>query len=429
MIDSLMKKDSLNNGGKKMKRAHSLLAAICLFFFLSQNTSLAKDVEIGGNVSHNLVFLLKENRLFQNVTHFKILLEKNFLNNKGKLHLSFKGDYDSIQDKELISLDKSYGDVYLKNTDLRIGRQIINWGTADRINPTNFITPRKFSLKKIEPVTEPIACFQGTYYNKGADVTTVIVFDNQFKQIPMEVKEKLRKLVPGSEDFPNPVEPKKTINNMEFALKVDTMLADNNIKFSYFHGWEDYPALWIEYEPGFPPHFNAKSQYRRVNKVGLSTVGTFEKATLWSELAYIMPERIEEMNLSNILFSMNKPYLQAVLGADYTFGDIYLEGQYIYYENGSLISPYFQYQQGEEVQPAHYFMISSYNSNWIRNWRLDSIVSLQDQSCALIPQYGFYISEATRLFLRGTLFFGNEDTEFGRLKDKESVSMSIKISF
>ncbi|MCD6231301.1 hypothetical protein J7K28_01550 [Candidatus Aerophobetes bacterium] len=399
-----------------------LLVTICFLLFLKDGCE-ANEIEVGGSISHNLIYLLKENRLLENATYFKIFLEKYFFNHKGKFHLSFKGDYDSVQNKELIKLNEAYGDVYLKNIDLRMGRQIIRWGTADGINPTSFVTPPEFSFEESEPIVEPIACFRGTYYNRGTDVTAVIVFNNQFRAIPVEIEEELQKSVHGEGNLLLLLEPAKTLNNMEYAFKIDTRLVNNDVRLSYFHGWEDYPALWINNE------FEVKSQYRRVNKVGLATAGIAGKGALWSEVAYVIPEKIEEMNSANTLFTMNKPYFQLILGIDYTFKEMYLEGQYIYYGNGSLISPYFRFQRGEKVPAAHYFMVSSHNFNKIRNLRLDSIVNLGDQSYILIPQYGFYISEGVYLSLRGVLFFGNEKAEFGRLKDKELVNLGVKISF
>ncbi|GAH84230.1 unnamed protein product, partial [marine sediment metagenome] len=76
---------------------------------------------------------------------------------------------------------------------------------------------------------------------------------------------------------------------MEFALKVEKRIADWDTKLSYFHGWEDYPALWIELQPGLIPQFEARAQYQQVDKVGLATAGSLKKVGLWSEVAYVMP--------------------------------------------------------------------------------------------------------------------------------------------
>jgi len=68
------------------------------------------------------------------------------------VYLSFKGGYDSIRKDSIepVKLDEAYADIYLKNTDLRVGRQVVSWGTADGINPTNYINPRELSLTDTE---------------------------------------------------------------------------------------------------------------------------------------------------------------------------------------------------------------------------------------------------------------------------------------
>lgn len=43
-------------------------------------------------------------------------------------------------------LREAYVDVRLGRLDLRLGKQIIVWGRADRLNPTDNLTPRNFTL-------------------------------------------------------------------------------------------------------------------------------------------------------------------------------------------------------------------------------------------------------------------------------------------
>ena len=415
-----------------MKRIIVAMLGIVSLLFIWGNISLAKDIELGGDISHNLFYLSREGELSQNITQYKLFLEKDFRGGDGKMYLSFKGGYDSLGEEnvEPIKLDQAYADIYLKNTDLRVGRQIVSWGTADGINPTNYINPKELSLTETEPGGKPLACLKATYYGKKADMTGVIVFDFEPQEIPEELEIAIGQLIPGFGGFPSPAEIENTLENMEFALKVEKRIADWDTKLSYFHGWEDYPALWIELQPGFPPRFKAKSQYQPVDKVGLATAGSLKKVGLWSEIAYVMPREIEEMRNAFISFSMNKPYLQAVLGADYTLGKIYVEGQYIYYQNGSLLSPYNQYETGEDITAGNYLMVqSSYGINQVHSLRLGGIVNLQDSSYTLMPQYTYALNEVTDLSLRGILFLGGGGTEFGRLKSIESIGFGIKTSF
>jgi len=312
----------------------------------------------------------------------------------------------------------------LKNTDLRIGRQVISWGTADGINPTNYINPKEISFTDIETKGKPLTCARATYYGKNIILTGVGISDYEPLSIPQEIK---------NLGFSDPTEPENILANMEFALKVEKRISNWDVKLSYFSGWEDYPALWIKpILPGSTVALSPQSIYQRINKIGLATASTFKGIGLWTETAYVLPRKIEEMEqLGNILFSMNEPYFQSVAGANYTFeNDIYLEGQYIYYGNGSLISPYVQYAAGEKVNPGKYLMVhSSWTLDQIHTLGLTGIDTLQDNSFILMPQYTYAINQVIDISLKAALFFGDAGTEFGGLKDKSLIDLSAKISF
>ena len=135
-----------------MKKIVVVMIGIALLLFISGNVCLAEGIELGGDISHNLFYLSRQGELSQNITQYGLFLKKNFRGGKGKVYLSFKGGYDSIMEDSIepVKLDEAYADIYLKNTDLRVGRQVVSWGTADGINPTNYINPRELSLTDTE---------------------------------------------------------------------------------------------------------------------------------------------------------------------------------------------------------------------------------------------------------------------------------------
>ena len=142
-----------------MKRIVVVMIGIVSLLFISGNVCLAEGIELGGDISHNLFYLLREGELSQNITQYGLFLKKNFRGGKGKVYLSFKGGYDSIVEGsiEAVKLDEAYADFYLRNTDIRIGRQVVSWGTADGINPTNYINPSDLSLTETEFKGKPLA--------------------------------------------------------------------------------------------------------------------------------------------------------------------------------------------------------------------------------------------------------------------------------
>ncbi len=420
-----------------MQKIKLSFIGMALLLIVSQSSCWAGEVKMKGNISQDLIYFTESRKFYSSVIQYELSLEKYF-GNKGKAYLSFKGGYDSMQGEtsglEIITLDEAFADIYLKNTDISIGRRVINWGTADMINPTNYINPREISFAGIQVKGKPVTCAQAAYYGRNITLTGVGIFDYEPLKIPEEMK-KIPFLFGCLEEFEDPTEPENTLKNMECALRIEKRISNWDIKLSYFSGWDDYPALWLKFKPlPSPPffEFHPRSAYQRVNKIGLSTASTHKGVGLWTETAYVLPHRIEEMDQQgNILFSMNEPYLQSVAGINYHFGrDIYLEGQYIYYGNGSLVSPYVQHVAGEKVDPGNYLMVHfSWTLGQVHTLALTGIGNLQDRSSIVMPQYTYAINRVTDLSLKVVLFFGDSGTDFGGLRDKSFIDLSTKISF
>jgi len=98
----------------------------------------------------------------------------------GKLHIGLDGLIPLNGGEAQFNLGEAYLDWYLDTTDWRIGRQVINWGTADGFNPTNVINPRETlspaALADGALEGEPVLAIQGSYYLPlGGSLTGVAV--------------------------------------------------------------------------------------------------------------------------------------------------------------------------------------------------------------------------------------------------------------
>jgi len=58
-----------------------------------------------------------------------------------------------------------------------------------------------------------------------------------------------------------------------------------------------------------------------------------------------------------------------------------------------------------------------------------TIANLKDSSCILMPQYTCAVNQVTDLLLKAVFFLGEEELEFGSLKGKSMIALSVKISF
>lgn len=122
------------------------------------------------------------------------------------------------------------------------------------------------------------------------------------------------------------------------------------------------------------PVMQPEAGYRQIDKIGLATAGTIDPLGVWAEAAWVMPEELE-LGQGELVLSMNEPYLQAVVGCDYTFNNgVYAEGQYLYYGNGSFITPY--HEPGAEDIKAGQYLIGrlSYNFNSDNRLELDTTI-------------------------------------------------------
>src|SRR5690606_15639622 len=115
------------------------VAALALMLGLAP-AAAAQDATVRGSVAYDLGFNYEEEELVENGLSFELNVEKR-LGFDGKVYAGFDGRVPAGGEAQL-KLREVYADLYLANSDWRIGRQVISWGTADGFNPTNVINPR-----------------------------------------------------------------------------------------------------------------------------------------------------------------------------------------------------------------------------------------------------------------------------------------------
>ncbi|HLV10040.1 MAG TPA: hypothetical protein VKY40_07525, partial [Halanaerobiales bacterium] len=362
----------------KSAKTFIIITVLLLIFSLPLNAS---GLDTGGELKQLLSYGLDGEEFSTALSTYRIRLEKE-LGFDGRVYLSLKGDYDFFTRRGGLDLDEAYAAVYLDKTDITVGRQVISWGTADGINPTNYINPMSTeSIFTGELKGEPLLSLQGTYYGEGYDLTGVLVPgfvpaefpDENLLNTGEEIEETETEGSGGIYNYlRNLPEPANKLENMEWALRYGTLINGYDLRISYFHGWDDLPALKcrIPINP-FTMQVDMDSiefevDYRQVNKVGVATAGNLGAFGVWAELVNVMPEKMEldsEDPLEIIrAVSINDNYLEAVIGGDYTFSNgIYGEMQYLYNGSGSLLSPY-NLELTEEIEVGQYLMSrASYN--------------------------------------------------------------------
>lgn len=409
---------------------------LLLIFLLFTEVAVA-DLKIGGKMEQEIVYDHDQEEFSQIVTDYSIELTKD-LGLAGNIYLSLAGEYDSLNNYGIIDLDQAYTAIFLSQTDLFIGKQLINWGRADGINPTNSINPidNSFSLQEADRV--PLLAAQSIYYGSNYDLSLVLVPNfvpqnkPELEQLGITDEEMREAMELAFTDTYENIEQEvpDTLENAEFALKYTQRFQGYDLELSYFHGWEDLPALQMvpQFDENGQPLFDPvtsepvllpAAEFRRQDKLGLAMAGSINEIGVWLETAYLIPEELNNTSPGYLLVK-NEPYFQSVLGADYTFdNDLYLELQYINYGNGSLLQPY---ESEQDIEPGQYLMNRfSYPIDDFNELELTAVINLKDQSGIIKPGYIYHFNDVTDLKINPLLSFG--DGEFDTLNNQLIVKL------
>ncbi|MDD2201883.1 MAG: hypothetical protein PHQ21_06100 [Firmicutes bacterium] len=341
--------------------------------------------EISGTVHWQLHYEPEQHTVAANGFGLKINLDGSFSDSLG-YHLALSGRLEFASPpspKADAALGEAYFDAWLGPLDLRAGRQVLSWGTADWINPTNVVNPSHMLSGAGQDVgagmgAEAVPAIAGTLYAPGGSaVTGVVVLDF----IP-------GKLPPGMEMFEPEGKPDTYPDRLEVAIRGETMIRGFNVYASYFNGWHDLPALWLEVtDPTMPPC--PKATYRGMRQFGLAVAGAVGNSAIWFEGALTVPERLSELEQPHALaMSSNDMAVRAVLGGDYTFpSGLFVSEQLIYDSEGALISPYCRPGEASTLDPALYWLsILRYAPNDKCTLEFAGLVDFSERSAMLLPR-------------------------------------------
>ena len=223
----------------------------------------------------------------------------------------------------------------VKGLDVKLGRQIVVWGTGDKFNPTNNINPDDLEDRPLftEPIANQMAVvdyspiedklfFQAVYvplfFPALLPPSAAVGLKDPFTEAPFANPTEQAKLtylqetyLPANPRFVpfvvgNVVQPENAFKNGQFAFKVGSNLGPVDFSASYYYGRHDIPlpqsatttmlqGVNEDLKPENPAWFRSDVNliYPRMQVVGLdfSTQLPFlGNMGLWGEAALIIPK-------------------------------------------------------------------------------------------------------------------------------------------
>jgi len=341
-----------------------------------------------------------------------LMLERSLGQDAG-MHLNLEfNNYGTDHIQSLIQ--EGYVDYYTPHIDWRFGKQIISWGSAYHIRPTDYFNP--YDLTVITPGEKRLGVIAaaGRYY-APARIEISAVFTPLFSthQLPPNAGELLirnaveqtvaglNRHFPGVSILPDPSQPdilrqvSPTVRNSQGGIRITKRgLGRFDVSVSAYQGRDKFLAVdeqatasSLYINPNDPAHMDRFATvtlfYPRVNRLGGDAVGSLGKAGFWVDGVHNWYRKDQFNKTTNL-----------VLGADYRFAnDLYLVGQGLYIQARS---------EGEKDIQA-IMMYASYPVFGFHTVEVVGLYDFKSQSYFLQPQFDYSLGDAVSLDIGGTL--------------------------
>ncbi len=346
----------------------------------------------------------------------------------------------------------------LEKFDLKIGRQRIVWGTADKLNPTDNLNPydmedvldfgrhrgsdaismnyyftNNFSVQGVflpffQPASMPVGLFAGIM-NQEMDLPSGLVLKGFADTLLMPRYNLAESSVAG------------------FRLK--GFVAGIDFSASYVWGIDGLPAntgnTFMPVDAMGGINISSELSFIRTHIIGADLATSIGAVGFWAEGALFIPDTDVVMTndlsalypmspvpviTDTLILDSKEPYLKFIVGADYYFPDgSYLNIQYMHG---------FIHERGNENMNDYFFM--QYYKNFfgekLKIAPLGGAIIVSDwsdikENYALVymPEITYQATGNTELSLSPVIFDGKGDNLFAGLKEYNMLKFKLKYSF
>jgi hypothetical protein len=327
-------------------------------------------------------------------------------------------------------LREGYLALDLGAVDVRIGRQIIAWGRADRINPTDNLTPRDFTL----PVPDDDDQRRGTASiraraHRGSLSLTAVWLPEFIPDTvpirPLGAGVHLRERRPGQPTG-------------QWALKVEQTGTAVEWSVSYFDGFDLRPDLGVDrIEPSGP---ELLLRHHRIRVVGADAATTVGRFAFRGEVAYTRTEDVDGDDPS-----VKNPFVFLVLGVERTFREsLTVNVQYLLRYTVDHRSP-FEIPDpltrrvaieaatiSRELDPVQHGASLRVSRKWLHETLETEVVAvagLTRLDYAIRPKVTYAFTDRLRGTLGADLFGGDRHSLFGYLRRASGAYAELRWSF
>jgi hypothetical protein len=327
---------------------------------------------------------------------------------------------------------EGYFTAHFGQADLRIGKQIVVWGRADGINPTDNLTPHDFTV--MLPFEDDqrfgTIALKGDLYLPGEMALTL--FATPFfepSKIPLPASSSIR----FSES-----KPVQTFENSEIGLKLDHTGGRFDWSVSYYHGVDLLPDARIV---GMSPSgIDLELRHNRIDVFGADAARNFGRYGFRAEAAYVLTEDREGEDPT-----VKNPFFFYVLGVDRTFFEnlninLQLTGRWVANFNDpedisdpvlravAIQNAIFDQQQ----ERMGYGLTSRVGKKWFNDTleaEILAFINFQRTNSFIRPLITYAFTDHLKGTFGGEIYTGPDDSFFGRLHENQGIFTELRYSF
>jgi len=328
------------------------------------------------------------------------------------------------------SLLEAYLVKRFSDSDLRIGRQIIIWGRADGINPTDNITPRDYVTWLPYEEDQRHGAILAKYdFYLGKDLSLSLIWKPFFDSSRTALPNVARPFINRS--------PATTLGNSQVGIKLNKSGGAIDWSASYFHGYSLLPDFRVANVNANGPQLEL--DYDRIDVLGADVARNFGKYGFRGEAAWTKPSGAEGR------MAFKQTYLYYVLGVDRTFEgnlniNFQLFGRHLqnFHDPERISDPLERtiaiqnaitdYQQDKDS----YGLTMRINKKWAGETietELLAIVNTTRNNAFLRPFISYAFSDHWKATLGSVYYRGEAETPFGRKRVNNRLFTEMKYTF
>jgi hypothetical protein len=324
---------------------------------------------------------------------------------------------------------EAYAEYAEGDLDVRLGRQLVIWGRADKFNPTDVVTPSDFGFLTTDDQGQRFGVIAATArYALTDELNLIGVFSPAFRSSILP-----RGIVPGGIDVPSGRNPDVDVQSPQFGIKLDRTGAGFDASLSYYHGLATSPGLTFSADRGLNlvnPRidmvgadfaftrgqwgFRGEAAYTAIDN-GAFPGNTGPHSTFFSVLG--VERELDEHNL--LLFQ----YLHRNVFGHVAVEDIAPPLQPLARVNQVIYGQFDRVQDGVAL---------SLNSHWLDDTlrtELAAAVWFNRGDFVLRPKVSYSISDDWRIAGVVEFFGGPGDSQFGALRRNNRLFVELRRSF